>query len=463
MAMSTNQPANLIILPSFVSQDLGPDGKHLSPVSGLHYLLHLFDQSEASIALQACGSEVRLISVQESVRQHDDRLSYLGLHDAVNLKAASDAEFRDWTINRSEEDWFTVMGLPRLGQMLPREWQKAARRQVNELIKIILNSNRVRVDYSILYVGNPLRHRKTGGTVYNVRLNSVAASSRIRELFSGFFRGENPVSLPDSLRGISVRNKVTLATRIRLRILRELGNLYVEANPGSSFKARGFDPRPMLLITPARGSTDRPKMFNFIEAATTLSASFSDDNLAQIFAVVGASHEGELRQLFIVITDDERERCLELVKGLSKGPRRSGRSGVTTSATASGSVFGSGSGVTVDAKLIASLRSPPPPPPPAGSPSHRRKSDVPEHPHRGVRRSQSSDQSELGKKRTRSQRSSSESSTSSRVAKKRSGKRRQRRSSSSSSSGSSGSSSSRYRTKSKPKSKSKSKPKSKRH
>ena len=217
MAMSTNQPANLILLPSFVSQDLGPDGKHV-------------------------------------VRQHDDRLSYLesrhlGLHDAVNLKAASDAEFRDWTINRSEEDWFTVMGLPRLGQMLPREWQKAARRQVNELIKIILNSNRVRVDYSILYVGNPLRHRKTGGTVYNVRLNSVAASSRIRELFSGFFRGENPVSLPDSLRGISVRNKVTLATRIRLRILRELGNLYVEANPGSSFKARGFDPRPMLLIT----------------------------------------------------------------------------------------------------------------------------------------------------------------------------------------------------------------------
>ena len=131
MAMSTNQPDNLLLLPSFVSQDLLPDGQHLSPVSGLHYILHIFDQSEASIALKSCSSEIKLVAVQESVRQHDDRLSYLeschlGLHDTVNLKTATDAEFKDWTINRSEEDWLTVMGLPRLGQMLPREWQKAA-------------------------------------------------------------------------------------------------------------------------------------------------------------------------------------------------------------------------------------------------------------------------------------------------------------------------------------------------
>ena len=473
LAMSADQPANMILLPSFVSQDLQPDGKHLTPVSGLHYVLFLFDQSEAAIALQRCSSEVKLATIQESVRHHDDRLSYLesrhlGLNDLVSIKAATDAEFKDWTINRSEEDWFTVMGLPRLGDMLPREWQKAARRQVNELIKIVLQANRVKLDYSILYVANPLRHRKTGGTVYNVKVSSNAASSRIRELFSGFFRGENPVSLPTHLRGVSVRNKVTLATRIRLRILRELGKLYVESNPGSSFKVRGFDPRPLLFITPARGSSDRPKTLNFIEAVTTLSASFSDENLAEIFAVVGTHHEGELRQLFVVITDDERARCLELVKSLTKTSRPSGgrsRPSVTAPSTATGSVFGLGSGVGLDARSIASLPPPPPPPPPpCSSPSlHRRPSDLPEHPHRGTKRGQTSDDQDSEtdhgrKKKVRSRRSSSSSSSGRSDIKK--GRRKSHRSRGSSTS--SGSSSGNDRGKAKSKSKSK-KSKSKRH
>ena len=423
--------------------------------------------------LQSCSSEIKLVAVQESVRQHDDRLSYLesrhlGLHDFVNIKAAIDAEFKDWTINRSEEDWFTVMGLPRLGEMLPREWQKAARRQVNEVIRITLNANRVKLDYSILYVGNPLRYRKTGGTVYNVRLNSVAASHRIRELYSGFFRGEHPVSLPDVLRGVSVRNKLTLATRIRLRILRELGKLYIEAKPGSTFKVRGFDSRPLLLTTPPRGSSDRPKTLNFIEAVTTLPASFSDENLAHIFAVVGTHNEGELRQLFVVITDDERERCLELAKNLPKGGRKSGRTRavVTTPSTSSGNVFGLGSGMNLEAQFIASLRSPPPPPPPTGSPPtssspSRRKSDLPEQPHRGLKRQGSDDRvtdSDRDRKKARSRRSSDSSSDDARKT-----KFRRRTSSSSTSSGSSSASSTRSRKKrkSKPKPKSKSKSKSK--
>ena len=49
--MSADPPANLYLIPSFICQDLSPDGIHLTAVSGLHYLLHLFDQSEAVLAL----------------------------------------------------------------------------------------------------------------------------------------------------------------------------------------------------------------------------------------------------------------------------------------------------------------------------------------------------------------------------------------------------------------------------
>ena len=48
--MASNRPANLHLLPSPVSQELSPDGIHLTPVAGLHYVIHLFDQSVSSLA-----------------------------------------------------------------------------------------------------------------------------------------------------------------------------------------------------------------------------------------------------------------------------------------------------------------------------------------------------------------------------------------------------------------------------
>ena len=48
---SVNRPRNLHLLTSPVSQELGPDGIHLNPVSGLHYVIHLFDDSERLLGL----------------------------------------------------------------------------------------------------------------------------------------------------------------------------------------------------------------------------------------------------------------------------------------------------------------------------------------------------------------------------------------------------------------------------
>ena len=190
--MTTAQPANLYLLPSFISQDLSPDGIHLTAVSGLHYVLHLFDQSEAVLALDPREPELKLVKVQEAVRHHDDRLSYLESrhgHLQVNLgiKTAVDHEFKDWMTNRSEEDWLTILGLPRLGQMTTREWQVAARKQVSAFIKEVLNAHRVRLEYSILHVVNPIKGRTAGKSVLNVRISSISASQRIREVYSGFF------------------------------------------------------------------------------------------------------------------------------------------------------------------------------------------------------------------------------------------------------------------------------------
>ena len=54
--LTSNQPRNLHLLSSSLCQDLCPDGVNLTPVAGLHHLLHLFDDSQRVLSsLKAKG------------------------------------------------------------------------------------------------------------------------------------------------------------------------------------------------------------------------------------------------------------------------------------------------------------------------------------------------------------------------------------------------------------------------
>ena len=453
---SSDARPNFHLLPSFSSQDLLPDGVFLTPVSGLHYVIHLFDSAESVLATSVLGGDAQLSLVRESVRQHDDRMAYLEnrhnrLIDVTNLRAAVDAEFDDFVMNRSEEDWFTISGLSRLTQIAPSEWQDAVRHQVASVVKIVLNVNRIRLDFEVVHVVNPFRHQTTGPTTYNVRMNSVSVAQRIRDLFSGFFRHNRPVRLPSELKGLSIRNKVTKETKIRIEILRQLGEIYQAANPGSSYKVRGFVPRPLLLTFPPQNSNTRPRTFNFVQAATTLGCRFSDQHLAQIYRVIGNSCQGLLSTLFIVLNDDDRDRCTELAKNSSRSRSRQGgqsqsaqsTSGrVTFAQSTSGSVHGSGDGmdlassqVNLEPGLLSSLRSPPPPPPPRS-----RRSESPDSLKHGAK-------SDRDNRRRESSSSSVEKHHSSKTKSKSSKRRRSPSTSRSSSSGSSRSPSPKKRSK----------------
>ena len=135
---ASDKPDNLHLLPSFASQDLLPDGVFLSPVSGLHYMLHLFDQTDLQLSAAEMSGTAQFNQVKETVRHHEDRMVFLEsrnqqLQQRVSHKIAVDAEFDDWVTNRSEEDWLVIRGLPRLAQMSDRAWQDAARRQVADM------------------------------------------------------------------------------------------------------------------------------------------------------------------------------------------------------------------------------------------------------------------------------------------------------------------------------------------
>ena len=376
--MCANQPPNLLLLPSFSCQDyLLPDGVFLNPVSGLHYVLYLFDQTEQALRTAASGSDQQLVSVEESVRQCKDRVSYLenrhgGLQRQVDFKSAQDAEFSDWMINRSEEDWMVITGLPRLSGTV--DWQNNARRQVADAIKLILHTNRVNLDFEVVYVSNPFRFQPNRPPTLNVRMDSFRSCQRIRDLFSGFFRKNRPVACPPPLKGVSLRNKVTPDTKIRISILHQLGSIYMESNNGGSYKVLGFASRPQLITVPPRNSTDRQRTYTFMQAVTLLPATFNDDHLTRIYQVVSSQQPGKLQSLFVVLSDDDRERCLELVKAKRASQQPNSQAPASSSSIISGAFAGSGAGMEPQTQplTLEALQEPPPLPP---SPSHHRGSD----------------------------------------------------------------------------------------
>ena len=343
-----------------------PDGGHLTPVAGMHYVIHLFDQTETALQAATLGAERQLVSIRESVRQQNDRVAYLenrhgSLEKRSNTKMASDAEFDDWMLNRSEEDWLVVTGLPRLS-CSQREWQDAARRQVADVIKLVLHANRVQTNFEVCYVSNPFRFQTNRQNLYNVQMDSIRSSKLIRDVFSGFFRGRKPATIPPPLKGVSIRNKITPNTKIRISILHQFGSLYKESNPGGMYKVKGFESRPVLTTIPPQNSGGRMRTYNIIQAVTLLPPTFSDEHLVKIFQVVSEQQPGNLQALFVVLRDDDRDRCLELVRQRrSSQPSQPSGSGVI-----SGTFSGSGSGMGLEGSgsvILDSLRSPPPPPP----------------------------------------------------------------------------------------------------
>ena len=47
--LTQDNSVNLCLLPSFPTPDYVADGAHLTPFSGLEFLLHLFDQAKAPV------------------------------------------------------------------------------------------------------------------------------------------------------------------------------------------------------------------------------------------------------------------------------------------------------------------------------------------------------------------------------------------------------------------------------
>ena len=303
--LSSEKPPNLHLLPSFATPEFENDGVHLTAYSGLEFILHLFDSAAdllSSIALPLPDLAIRGC---ESSRVLEDRMMVIEqdhrrLNRVVESKTAADAELADFHANERTQDFFVVSGLRRISDdLVGKAWQDQAVKDVSAFIKKLMGRS-----LKIVFVKNATKRFEGAEVTYSVQMSSVDDSKAIRNKFGSFFL-TGVDKRPSNLLDYSVKNFVTPETQIRITILKLLAKKYRESNPGSRVKVIGYQPRPMIKITPASSASDRRIMlFNYVEAVRKLPCTFTPDEIEPITRRVNPKLTGQIRSIFVVLSDD---------------------------------------------------------------------------------------------------------------------------------------------------------------
>lgn len=296
---------NLHLLPSFQTPAFESDGIHLTAYSGLEFVLHLFDSSNRLLDGVASSPDVRESKTVENGRLLGDRVvaleqGLIRLNSSLDLKTAIDAELHDYRANERLEDSFVLTGLKPLPSGLTgKTWQERAQADVKTVVKKLLGR-----EVSVVVVHNVTSRAKGSQVSYNVKLTSAEDSREVRSKFGSFFPGGED-RRPDGFRSIGISNCVTRETRVRIAILKLFGQRYRDSNPGAKSQVVGYQPRPILKLTPPPDSGDkRVRSFNFIEAVQKLPANFSEEEVMPLIKKYGSRYPGKLKSLFVVLSDD---------------------------------------------------------------------------------------------------------------------------------------------------------------
>jgi hypothetical protein len=300
-----DRPKNLHLLSSFATPEFEADGVHLTSFSGLEFIVNLFDVSEETLARLKKSPASRSDISTEQTRVLEDRVMVLEqdhrrLNKVVEKKSAVDAELADYRENERLEDSFVISGIPALPSSLTgKEWQAQAVASVKKVILQLMGR-----EMDVVVVQNITSRQKDAETTFNVKMSSIDDSRAIRKKFGSFFAGSKD-GRPAAFKNISIKNRVTSDTRIRISILKLMAKRYKDSNPGSKVQVIGYDPRPLLKIVPPAGSSDRrTKIFNYVEACRRLPSTFDSADLDPILRRVNPSLRGEVKATFIVLSDD---------------------------------------------------------------------------------------------------------------------------------------------------------------
>lgn len=145
--------------------------------------------------------------------------------------------------------------------------------------------------------------RGRNGAIYDAEMSSVASSHRIRTAFGAFYRrGSN--GPPPAVAKLTVTNSLTFASRVRVRILKEIAKKHLAANADTDLSVfvTNYLPRPVLKLKEKKGPLFT---YSYCEAVQKFSHHLTPDFL-QLTTKFANQHipRDELTSTFLVLSPD---------------------------------------------------------------------------------------------------------------------------------------------------------------
>ena len=298
------------------SQVFEVDGVHLTEMSGKVFVENLISSAEAFftevlIDLEEDTSQknsdpdlseeakwvAKRISIVEKeigrlskeLQEKDKEALERKLQDS--LVTARMREELDYISNSKKEDRIIITGITSRTPMPTSNEEK--KKWLNEIVGEVINKIVPDSSKNIVFTSLVSRQSKAIPLV-EVRFDNKETAFNIRKGFSAKKRSD------ENLGKIFIANSVTLATRVRVDILKAIAKKY--SNEKENLSVSAFVSRPVINIRSKDGSL-RLGTFNFSDALARFGAGLRSDELGEAYRRAGAAFKGQLQQNFVVLNE----------------------------------------------------------------------------------------------------------------------------------------------------------------
>ena len=210
-------------------------------------------------------------------------------HD--NLVMARMREDIDAMSNTNKEDKMIISGLTcRVPKPIGAE---EARKWLKNIVSEVLDKIEPGISSEIVFVTQG-RSRDREVPLAEVRMKSKEIATRLRKGFA------NQKKMGKDFGRIYITNCVTLATRVRIDILKAMAKKFT-TNQEDLF-VYGYASRPVLHIKP-KDQNKRPMWLSFSDALIRYGSGLRKGDLDEAYRRTGVAFKGQLQQNFVVLHD----------------------------------------------------------------------------------------------------------------------------------------------------------------
>jgi hypothetical protein len=377
----TRSSTQLVCLAPFIapSSYFDSDGVHLNSAAGVEFIKYILAGVDQAFPVIDCiqlpsvtsvdtvipGSEISALAT--AVRELTSatqkfQADALTRREQDNLVFARLKEDRDFELNKSRENRFTVSGLKLRGDQVPprdpTERKEFFRVILQGLVDEACPDVTPKPEVKDVYVN--MRHG-IGAPFIEGRMDSVESASSFRVAGSKLAKAEAL-----NFKDLFIANAVTLSTRVRIEILRALASILTSGNQEAFVK--GFSSRPVICLKAkihdvpdapeqAESSTVAPQAvatipssdpgrnYTFCEAIEKWGHRLSQGSLAKAYRKARPAFNGCLEQYFVVLhefqSNEEADGIFELLSGSNADPVTRGQRGFSRGISRPGGFRGS--------------------------------------------------------------------------------------------------------------------------